>query len=412
MNLSSSNKKYVYLYLNIIVLLFHITRNISLFWYVLVLGGSYFLLYINFRHEITDGFIGLFSKKNAYKLIFLITLFWIPIISIPHTFFTEYTVALPRFLVTLPYIIFMLIFDKYNMKQIVWVLRILTVYMTLSSLSMPYQMIFGPVSYFADSSIRDGLIRYASLAGSLTALGTFGSYALAILMFSKNYLYSNIVKNIQILIITIGMLLSLQKAAVANLIILLVLYIVIKLRKDNKKLLYLIVLIVLSIFIMFLLNFDSKLVIYIKSIIIYTFSESTLSLFDDLMIRVWSLPAIVINANGIGLVDIVFGIGFKALAGTLGLPYYPMAHNNYFDFLFSGGIVHLIAFLYFLLRTPYLYISKVIRKIKINEFDSLYFVFFSLVIINMMIGASSIYQPVSAVFIFYFISSYSRVKDI
>src|SRR5699024_5915513 len=83
---------------------------------------------------------------------------------------------------------------------------------------------------------------------------------------------------------------------------------------------------------------------YIDKTINYSLKMGEVGVREDLLTRLWMRPHRVIEYNNIGFFKLITGIGFKGLAGTMGMPQYPLAHNNYFDLLFSGGIFHLISF--------------------------------------------------------------------
>jgi O-antigen ligase len=129
------------------------------------------------------------------------------------------------------------------------------------------------------------------------------------------------------------------------------------------------------------------------------------------LVRLWELPSKVVVYHKLKFSDILFGIGFSALAGTMGNPQYPMAHNNYCDLLFSGGITHFCIFLYLTLRIPVNLFKRKLKQIKIQKFDNMYNVIVFLFLINMGIGASNFFQPVTAVIIFLTLFSYPQIKE-
>jgi O-antigen ligase len=108
--------------------------------------------------------------------------------------------------------------------------------------------------------------------------------------------------------------------------------------------------------------------------------------------------------------DFIFGIGLSSLSGTVGLPKFPMAHNNYFDLLFSGGIIHLVSYLILMIRIPLKVIINKLKGIKINIVDRSYSMIIILLLINMLIGEATFYQPIATVSIFVTICSYDKVK--
>lgn len=278
--------------------------------------------------------------------------------------------------------------------------------MALAAVSIPYQIFFGPISFFADSSYREGLVRYSSLAGSLTALGTLGGYSLSILLLGGDVLFKKTNKIILIIVTIIGMLASMQKAAVINIIICMAAYFFIS---GNNNFLSKVINVLSFGFIICTVYFiikQTELDLYIDSLLNYTFSNQSEATERDLISRIWELPSIVMQYNNIGIISIILGIGFKALAGTIGLPHYPMAHNNYFDLLFSGGIFHLITFFILLINIPKKVVLKKIKKIKLNFIDRSYTLLIFLFLVNMFIGASTFYQPISCIFIFFVVFSY------
>src|SRR5690606_15148779 len=84
-------------------------------------------------------------------------------------------------------------------------------------------IVAGPVWWFAEASQREGLTRYASLVGSLTAYGVYGSFALPIIYFLCRNKY---LKVAGLIFVVAGLLVTLQKAAIANLVIFLLLLII------------------------------------------------------------------------------------------------------------------------------------------------------------------------------------------
>ncbi len=108
--------------------------------------------------------------------------------------------------------------------------------------------------------------------------------------------------------------------------------------------------------------------------------------------------------------DYFLGIGFPALAGTLGHPQFPMAHNNYFDLVFAGGILHFFSYLLLMLKIPIKVFKKKIKGREIDLIDRIFSISVFLILINMMIGAATFYQPVSTVITFYIVFSYGQLS--
>ena len=389
------------------VLLFQTVRNINLVLYMVVLFFSYALLYINFffnRSAIKVKFI--FSK-----ILFLFTLFCIPIVSLGHIPINEYLVALPRYLVTLPMIIFLALYKDYRFKYINSVLKLFVVFILFASLSIPYQIIFGPITFLAEMSYRGGLERYASLAGSLTALGTLGAYALAISLFLGDRLFNKKISLSVNTLICIGMLMTLQKAAIINILLILTIFLFWRLRiKKLVKIIFLAILIYGSYLILQKSLNDFFLVQYIETIVNYSFTQNDVGTANDLLKRLWYYTENMITINKVTTLGLFIGIGFKALSGTMGLPHHPMLHNNYYDLLFSGGILHLISFLIIAARIPMKVFYKKITKRQYSTYEFIYASIVILILINMLIGGSSFYQPVVSVITFFVVFSYDYIS--
>lgn len=394
------------------ILLLQITRNISTVIYVGILFASYAWLYIvyflgnNTKPNVTKYFF------NPFRLVFIFSILFIPIISLGNMSSGDFIVALPRYLITLPYLLFCSIYNGYNSVITKKLLKLFVCFMLVSALTIPFQIMFGPIPFFTLASERAGLVRYSSLAGSLPSLGSLGGFALAIILFSGDYLFKKRLKFVIIIIMTISMMLTLQKAAVLNILICFVLYF---LFYGKIKLIYKIISMILmfvALYVFLVVFADMEFAQYINNIIEYTFSDSSLGVKDDLISRMWRLPHRVIVYNNMTFIDFLLGIGFPALAGTMGNPQYPMAHNNYFDLIFSGGFLHLISYMYLLIRIPYTSMKKMIKRKKLNNIDLIYASSIIIILINMIIGGGTFYQPVTAVIVYFIIFSYDQVKHI
>lgn len=167
----------------IIILFFQICRNINLGIYIFILLISYlFLYFFSIKVKI--------NKLNFTERIFLVSYIIIPINSIFYLKFNEYLIALGRYLVTFPFVIYCFLYLKPNKKLIYRIWEYFVYFNILVSFSVIYQIFFGEITFFAKPSFRSGVVRYASLAGSLTAFGTIGTFALAIILFSNNEIFS------------------------------------------------------------------------------------------------------------------------------------------------------------------------------------------------------------------------------
>lgn len=397
------------IYLTMFILLFQITRNISNIGYVGVLFSSYAWLYITYLLSNRNGFINIRRNFILSETVFILTLIWIPVISLINMTSTEYFNSIPRYLVTLPFIFFCAIYPKYDRLFINKTLKLFVLFSILAGGSIIFQLIFGPIPFFAEYSMRAGLIRYSSFAGSLTVMGTLGGIVLPFLMFTGDALYSNKKRNIMILLLLVGMMVSLQKSAIINIVIVFMIYFMFyKGVTLLKKLIAIVTILILFIITASILS-DTIIFEYVSGLYNYTFTSTSFGVEQDLLKRLWELPSKVILLNKITGFDYLFGIGFPALAGTMGNTQYPMAHNNFFDLLFSGGVFHLLTYLWLLFRIPLSVLKKFLNNKNISYLDRSYVASTIVILSNMFVGAATFYQPVLSVIIFFIIFSYKRI---
>lgn len=388
-------------------MLFQITRNISTTLYVGVLFLSYMWLYITYfyRHRaITRAIV-----PSPMASLFLLSLVWIPFVSLAHMEMGDYLIAFPRYFVTFPFILFCFLYREYRYEFVKQVFRIVCVFITVSVLSIPYQIAFGRVSFFAEPGYREGLERYASLAGSMSGLGTLGALSLGLLLFAGDILFTKGKKTLLITITVLGMLMTLQKAAVANIAICFVAYVLIGGKGVFIRRSLVTIGISLLAYVAYSIFRGSQFGLYMDTIVRYSLSDSSLRIGQDLMDRIWELPSLVIKYHDMRFLDFVSGIGFSSLSGTLGLSKFPMAHNTYFDLLLSGGMLHLVSYLALMIRIPLRVIHKKLGGIKIGSMDRGYSIIIVLLLVNMLIGGGTFYQPIAAVVIFVTICSYDAV---
>lgn len=398
-------------YITTIILLLHTMRNINTKLYVGILFLSYAVLYlVSVASHLGEGSSEQF-RVGFVELVFIFSLLWIPVISLLNMTRSQYFVALPRYLVTLPYIVFCLCYTGWTQDMVKKMLRLVCLFVSVAAISVLYQIAFGPVFFFAEPSYRAGLPRYASLAGSIPSLGSLGAYTLVILLLDENRIFSNTRRWILVFVIITGMMATLSKSAVVNILVCLVIYVLAHTRTYfSLKSCVRATTIVLLVCLAFIFVLRSPLGTYMLGLVEYSFSEATDNVFQDFAARLTLLPQQVMKFHKIGAKQLLFGIGFGALSGTMGLPELPMAHNGYVDLVLSGGIFHLCSYLLLILRAPFIAIWRRAMGLKLNVADKMYLSIVLLIVINMFIGASSFYQPVGAIVIFFVISSYESAR--
>lgn len=314
----------------------------------------------------------------------------VPIISLicAPDYFTPTSVA--RFLFVLPLLVIALVFVRVD--RFARVLKFYVWFAILCGASVLYQIRFGPVSWFAEASSRDGLVRYSSLAGSLTILGVSGGLALpfAFFMIRRNWL-----KCLVLAAIALGMLLSLQKAAVINLIIFAILVFWFFLKRGKAGLIILLGGL-LTGFVALLYSLDVSYAVSVVNNVFrigqssdsytdYSFSESILS-------RLWGLPSVVLDYHG--PYSLLFGVGLAGGAGVFGNEDLPMSHNALLDYLFIGGIPYLLIFLAsvaYAIQKCLLHIRKDYANQGLHRSCLWFFLIF---LANMPFASGMQYQPV------------------
>jgi len=251
----------------------------------------------------------------------------------------SYFLAFFRYFYMIPFF-FLAVFCVRNANIISSVFGVYVFFIFLSALSIFYQLIYGPIPWLPEASVRDGLVRYSSLVGSLTGYGVYFVFALPVLVF----LFRNgILKFFIILVVVFAGLVSLQKAAVVNLFLLCMLFVVF----EKGRLRFLILMsapLVLCLFFVAYFYDVTYVVSTIDNVLrIGGGSKADVSVVESVADRLWELPSVLYEFHGAQ--GLLFGVGMVGGSGTLGFPEYPMSHNGLFDLLFIGGLGNLLAFL-------------------------------------------------------------------
>jgi hypothetical protein len=206
----------------------------------------------------------------------------------------------------------------------------------LAALSIFYQVLNGPIEWFADASERAGVQRYSSLLGSLT---TFGAAAPIALLVAARYVQRTAFFCVVAAILLVAALMSLQKAALGGLAVALP-FVVILLRRRTFLLGALGLIALLSVASMLL---PTGLADYIEVGWRYftdsDFSTQDVSFSESAISRLTEYPAGLVERHGIGSLGL--GVGLRGGSGIFGYEEEPMAHNAIMDYLAIGGIVFL-----------------------------------------------------------------------
>lgn len=190
------------------VFLFHILRNLSGAYYLVLAGfcGLFFLLFINNWRDIKYSALGIFVIF-FWTYASLVSVLWFDL-------YGDYSIGIFRLWASLPLLFVAMVLARDNLKV---PMQLISFFFSLAALSFLWQYVFGPIEWFAEASERAGGARFASLVGSLTAYGVMvGVPALASLFYLKGW-----ARVVCFFLLCLGAMLSLQKAALANIVIVL-----------------------------------------------------------------------------------------------------------------------------------------------------------------------------------------------
>jgi hypothetical protein len=235
-----------------------------------------------------------------------------------------------------------------------------------------YQVYFGPIPYFVDDSNRAGVPRYATFLGALPTFGVAGAFALLSIGFAIRHRF---IFGALFFVIFTGLILTLQKAALANLVI--ILFFMFWLAWKNKLCVgpaKLSLIFLVSSFANFffmndyvLVNIDFlgfKLPRFNGELIGWTgygviedasmrvtnhFLQSHSAASATTQIAISATTQIAISATTrtsefLNFSSTFFGVGYEALGGALGLDRYPMSHNGLVDIWRLGGAPYMTVF--------------------------------------------------------------------
>ncbi|VVN15920.1 hypothetical protein PS645_04044 [Pseudomonas fluorescens] len=315
--------------------LLHMLRNITELYAVipLVISATCCLFYLSKKIKV--------DSTGCCALIIFILIYFLPIFYSFLWYPNEsYMVSFGRYLYIIPFV-FLCIYAISNIAVFLYLLKLYSAFIVLGGFSIFYQIVFGPISWFPDASEREGLVRFSSLAGSLTAYGIFAGLALPIIYF----IFENkFIRLFSLFTVLIAMLCTLQKAAIVNIALFLIFLFLSGAVINKLKIIGFVVFILpIAVFTFYYLDV-SYVVATVDNILRLKEGSgaSDVSFSQSILDRMWLLPSQLYNLHG--LEGMIYGVGMVGGSGTLGFPEYPMAHNGVFDLLFIGGILNLLAF--------------------------------------------------------------------
>lgn len=358
----------------------------------------FFLVFgIQFIYLLKNGII--FNAQSNLKLlmwIFFLLTFYVSFLTFVHAGLNDLLKAFPRMII-MP-LSFLLFYNFCKEDETFYkLLNILVFFTIIASLSLVYQVFYGPIDFLVKSSMRLGLERYASTFGSLTIYG--GAVGIVSLIVLKSN-YSFFLKLLIISLFVVSSLITLSKAALVNL--LLAFFIYIFLTKNNNK----------FVFLFGIFSFVSSAYFLFPEIGEY-FSKSFeglgfnnernnsydndnySSLINQIFKRVFEAP---IYLSMFSIVDIFFGFGLIGGQGAFGLPYSftGTTHNQLADLFLIGGI-----FLFLIVVLILIHLLNDLSKIKPNnKLAETFYYCMVLTVINMFFFNGFMFQPITS-FVFW-----------
>lgn len=251
-------------------------------------------------------------------------------------------VGLGRLLFTVPIFVVVLLMPRTpaNVRAITVTAGVLTV---IAALSIPYQFAVGPVQWFAESSERAGIARFASLFGSITTLGIVCGIGMAVCAYAFR---SAVLTTIALLSIAMGSILSLSKAGLVN--VALAFAVLPFIRRTNRRE-------VVVFFASLIAGLNVVVALYGEKLLLFWSSfrltgqdigdtSGDVSLSASFVDRLTDLPMRAVNFHG--PYSLLFGVGPIGGAGTFGFADAPSVHNGLVELMLVGGVPLLLWYLW------------------------------------------------------------------
>ena len=349
------------------------------------------LTFILFNIILIFKFGNIFTPSSYVSLnlwIFYVLTIYISAMTFFYGNLSDFITALPRMLL-MPLTTFFLYNFIKKKKQFNQILNIYLFFGLLGSISLIFQLYYGPLEFLSSAATRNDLDRYSTSFGSLTSYGgTVGILLLVLVLIkpSKN-LFTNF---LGITLFSLCGLVTLSKAGLINVVLFSLIFIFF------IKLKYKLFCMILSILLLYLTYlYFPEVSIYIQAAIkglsigskTYVVSSLETQAIDRITKAVPKLMEHSIYNN-------FFGFGLIGGQGAFGLPFSQSGttHNQYTEFFNIGGI-------FLFINVLALLVSIMKRLFELRRKDNLARLFFYcnlLAIINMFFFNGFLYQPYSS----------------
>ncbi len=262
-----------------------------------------------------------------------------------------------------------LLLSRIAERDVARISSVFLVVVVLAALSIVYQVLFGPVSWFAEPGERAGLQRYASLLGSLTVYGVAAPIAL---LCAARYVRSATAFSLIALLLLVTGVMSLQKAFVAGLVIALPFCLLLRGRRGVSGL----AVAGAGSALAGLLLAPADVLDYVEVAWRY-FTDPDMQTGDvaigtSVFDRLITYPRELVALHGAA--SLAMGIGLRGGSGIFGFEDFPMAHNALIDFMIIGGVPYLLYGLYFLVAPILMCVSfpRLVRHGMVARNDALF----------------------------------------
>ena len=384
----------LFIILTVVISQLHLLRNLTSL-YVVAYFGCFAMTMIVAALTMRSVDRG---SRYLFKLVAM--LFLLPCLAIIPGFVSgeAYTasslaVGLGRLLFALPIFVVVMLMPttESSIRAVMVTAGVLTI---IAALSIPYQFIAGPVVWFADSSERAGLIRFASLFGSITTLGIVCGMGIVVCAYSFR---SATWISLALLCIALGSVLSLSKASLVNVASAFVVLPFVR-RTTRREVLVFLVFLVIGLNVVAAL-FGNELLSFWSSFRLTDVSNSNLiddvSFSESLVDRLTALPLLAINFHG--SFSVLLGVGPIGGAGTFGFADVPSVHNGIVELMLVGGLPLVFWYLWVNMRL----VTASIEMTKVpggREAGLLALFIFTSLFVNSVFSSGMMYNPIGALF--------------
>ena len=398
-------KKLQIYFLLYILLNLHLLRNISFKSYIFVLSLIYFPILVYCFSNIW--IIEIKWIAVWYSLFFLSGL-WAAMSTFLGYGSPAAAYATGRYFMTMPMVIIAYLFIT-TPKDVKKTLMLFCVIVMLGAATIPMQYIVGPISWFSEPGERAAITRYASLLGSLTTAGSMIPIAIFVSLVLR---IRRLFKSILIAGLSLGAILSLQKAALLGIPLAVGLHLLFIKKMRIKKIVFGGVFVIALIGI---LNLSLKNWPVWKQASGYMLAAFKLnkdpealggdvSIFKSIIDRITLLPRNSLRdlKEYRGELGYLLGGGFGMVGPALMRPDdspYITAHNGYVDFILIGGVIHLVAFLGLIYATiiPYRRMIKQCNRAGLkDEIPVCCYGILIIVLISLFFGGGFTFQPIAS----------------